>query len=48
MAERAAEAERQRQAAAATHRARRAKRLAKDLLPPMATRALRGVRRGGN
>jgi hypothetical protein len=48
MAERAAEAERQRQAAAATHRARRAKRLAKDLLPPMATRALRGVRRSGN
>jgi hypothetical protein len=48
MAARNAEAEQKRLADAASERSRRAKRLAKDLLPPMATRALRQVRRGGN
>jgi hypothetical protein len=48
MAERNAEAERKRLAEEAARRSRRARRLAKDLLPPMATRALRrGVRRIG-
>jgi hypothetical protein len=48
MAERKAEAERKRLAEEAVRRSRRARRLAKDLLPPVATRALRQVRRGGH